>query len=133
MVTRIKVLFAIGIFVIITLISNAIFGENGTVAINVLQSNVDSLRQLEEKKKEELGFLRESTSSSASLSSQEMSHIMSFDEDEIFHPEVVDNSEYLEEYTPLSLLGSAFIGLAASGLYVIIGLVVRIIKGKKRK
>ena len=133
MVTRIKVLFAIGIFVITTLISNAIFGENGTIAINVLQNNVNALREVEERKKEELGFLRESTSSSMSVNGQEMSHIMSFEEDEIFQPEISDNYEYLEEYNPLSIFGSALIGLAASGLYVIICLVVEIANKRKRK
>ena len=133
MVTRIKVLFAIGIFVIITLISNAIFGENGIVAIRVLQNNVDNMKRLEERKKEELGFLRESSDFSYAFESHQKDHVLSFEQEEVFQPEVSNHNSYVVEYDSLSLFESALIGVAVSCLFVIIDFVARYIKGRKKK
>ncbi len=133
MVTRIKVIFAICLFCISALISELLFGEGGYYDSLALRRNVEALHQYEEKKKEELSFLRESTPSMQPSMAVESSLVLSFDSDVAYKP-YIDETEVVDEnYKPLSKIGCALVGLAVSSLFLAIMFVVEKIKVKKHE
>lgn len=133
MVTRIKVIFVICLFAISGLLSEFLLGEGGYFDSLNLKENVAALKEYEEKKREELAFLRESSQSATSSLAVESSLVLSFEEDEAYVPEVNGTTVVGSGFKPISKLGSAFIGLCVSILYLAVAFVVEKFKDRKTK
>lgn len=132
MFTRFNILFASAVFILAFFLSAALFGDDGVLESIALKESVDRIHTLEDKRREELSFLRDSAEVSYPQSSGEGALVVSFEGD-VYHPIVEDYSDLEPEYKPLSKTGSLFIGAAASALYLLIVSAVRWLSGRRRK